>query len=300
MLILVRYGEIGLKSAQVQTGFVTRLRRNLQKKLDATNIDGHILEREDRIFAEVSGDDAADAALALSRVPGVVSVSPVVESTLSMDTMIETGTSVFADEYRDRDDNPSFAVNARRAGEHDYTSKDIENKLGQAIVDEYNTPVNLDTPDITVYVEARYKNAYIYTRRINGIGGLPVNAETPVAVLMTDRAATVAAYLLMKRGCTVYPVYTGHDPDNLEQDMAILRQFDPHVKLTVMKGTDDMKALEQVCDLYDINAIAFSHTADEIDSVERPAIDAAILYPVCGMHHAEVLDTYGSITYTPV
>lgn len=298
MKILVRYGEIGLKSSQVQSGFEQQLRRNLQHRLDATDIDGHILESDGRIFADVPEEDAADATLALSMVPGVVSVSPVAECGLDMVDIIETGVSVFEDEFGTGADAATFAVDARRAGDHDYTSKDIENELGQAIVDAFDVAVDLDAPDITVSVEARYTTAYLYTRKIAGIGGLPVNDDNRVAVLMTDRASTVAAFLLMKRGCTVYPVYTGHDPDALDRDMDILRQFDPDVKLTVLKGEDGEDALQQVCDLYDIDAVALSYTADEIDGVETPDIPVEALYPVCGMDQDTVLTTYGDIDHT--
>jgi thiamine biosynthesis protein ThiI len=298
MKLLVRYDEIGLKSSQVRAEYERHLRRNLQHKLDATDLDGHILERDDRIFAEVEEERAAGAALVLSQVPGVVSVSPVVECSLDMEDIVATGVSVFDDEYSTDSEADTFAVNARRAGDHDYTSQDIQDRLGAAINEGYDVTVELDDPDITVTVEARYTATYIYTRLVEGVGGLPVNEDNRVAVLMRDRAATVAAFLLMKRGCTVYPVYTGHDPEALERDMDILRQFDPDVKLTVLKGADDRSALEQVCDLYDIAAAAIPYTAEEIDTVEPPYIDAELLFPVCGMDQEEVLSLYGEIDHT--
>lgn len=297
MRILVRYGEIGLKSSQVKTGFVKTLRRNLQHTLDAAGIDGNILKTGGRIFAEVPDEGAADAVLSLSLVPGVVSVSPVMECGLDLDEIIETGLDVFEQERNnwEAERDPTFAVSARRAGEHDYTSKDIENELGQRIVDEHGLEVDLDDPDLTVYVEARYKNAYVYTAVVEGTGGLPIDDRNEVAVLMEDRASTVAAYLLMKRGCKVFPVYTGHEADRLEQDMNTLRQFDPGVKLTVMKGEDDAEALEQVCDLYDIDAVALSYTAEDIEDANPPDIAAELLYPVCGLNPEEVLQIYGEI-----
>ncbi len=298
MQILVRYGEIGLKSAQVQSGFKSRLKQNLQDVLDAREIDGYIVESEDRIFARVEDEDAADAVIALSMVPGVVSVSPVVEASLSMDDIVETGFEVFEDDRQSSEDTiETFAVSARRAGEHEFTSKDIENELGQRIVDETDLDVDLDDPDLTVSVEVRYKQAYIYTRTVDGVGGLPVNDDNGVVVHMVDRASTVAAYLLMKRGCKVYPVYTGHEPDMLEEDMETLRQFDPNVKLTVMKGTDRDDALEQACGLFDCDVVALSYTAEEIEDLDLPYVDAEILLPVCGMSQDEVLELYADISY---
>lgn len=297
MLILIRYGEIGLKSAQVQNKFESVLQQNLQNKLDATDIDGHIVEREGRIFARVDEDVTADAVLALSMVPGVVSVSPVVEAGLSMEEIVDTGYTVFAEERSINDEVETFAVSARRAGEHEFTSKDIEEELGQRIVDETDLAVDLDDPDLTIYVEARYKNAYVYTRVIEGVGGLPVDDSDRAVILMEDRVSTVAAYLMMKRGCKVYPVYTGHEPDKLEDEMKTLRQFDPEVKLTVMKGKDRDDALEQVCDLFDAGVVVLSYTADEIDDMDLPYLSAEILMPACGMSEEEALEIYADISY---
>ncbi len=295
MHILLRYGEIALKSGQVRAGFEDRLRDNLVRALDAAGIDGDILERDGRIFADVPEDDAADAALVLSRVPGVVSVSPVAEAGgRSMDAIITTALSVIAGVEVD-----SFAVEARRAGDHEYSSEDIAEQVGAAIVEETGWDVDLDDPDITVSVEARYTDAFVYTETVEGVGGLPIDTRDAVAVLMSDRRATVAAYRMMKRGCTVHPVYTGREPGRLETDMATLRQFDPDVKLTVMKGADDVAALERAVDLYGCGAAVLPHTVEELVEFDAAAIDAEVLLPNCGMSEEAVLGTYRDIMAEP-
>ncbi|MDY6768658.1 MAG: THUMP domain-containing protein [Candidatus Nanohaloarchaea archaeon] len=288
MLILVRYGEIGLKSSQVKAQFEQRLVERLEQKCSYAGIDGDVRRSEGRIFADVPEEDAADAAIALSRVPGVVSVSPAAQTSLDLDDIGEQALELVADQ-----DAETFAVDARRAGEHDYTSADIEEAVGQRIVDGTGLEVDLDDPDVTVTVEARYTNAYLYTETVDGVGGLPVNEENRVAVLMEDRSSTVAAFLLMKRGCTVFPVYTGGDSERLETEMATLRQFDPDVKLTVMQGEEPAAALDRACDLYDCAAAAVARTADELG--EEPAVAAELLLPTAGMSEEKVMERYRAI-----
>lgn len=285
MRLLVRYGEIGLKSSSVKATFEQRLMTRLEEKLTYRDIDGDVSESEGRIFADVDEDDAADAALALSRVPGVVSVSPVAVTSLEPAAICETAVDLLAER-----DVEAFAVDARRAGEHDYTSQDLEEAVGQAVVDELGLDVDLDTPEVTLSVEARYRNAYMYTETVDGVGGLPVSEEDRVAVLMTDRAATVAAFRLMKRGCTVFPVYTGEEPEALEQDMRALRQFDPGVKLTVADEQAE-EALATAVALYDCQAAALPHTTDEIGE-DVPAVDAELLFPNAGAAEDAVMETY--------
>ncbi|MDY6774207.1 MAG: THUMP domain-containing protein [Candidatus Nanohaloarchaea archaeon] len=288
MFLLIRYGEIGLKSSQVKSRFEERLEKRLEEKLSYRGIEGEILESEGRIFAEVEEQDAADASLALSRVPGVVSVSPAVRTTLELDDIAER-----AVEMLEEREVGSFAIDARRAGEHDYTSEDLEEEVGQAVVDSLGLEVDLDEPDVTVHIEARYRNSYLYTETVDGVGGLPVNEEDRVAVLMEDRASTVAAFLLMKRGCRVFPVYTGEEPKGLEEEMEVLHQFDPGVKLTVMKGEEE-EVLEQVSDLYECQAVAVSAVSDELE--ELPETEKELLLPNSGFSEEEVMEKYRELT----
>lgn len=301
MRILIRYGEIGLKSAQVQSKLCDRLKESLQNHLDAQDIDGSIIERDDRIFADVEDEAAADAVLALSKVPGVVSVSPVLEAgEAAMDALESKALDAVTHEMESysEDERPeTFAIDARRAGEHEFTSKDIENRVGDAVRKQFGLDVDLDDPDLTVGIEVRYTNTYIYTQTVTGIGGLPKEERKKVVVLMEDRAATVASYRLMKRGCNVFPVYTGHEADKLDEDMDTLRQFDPDVKLTVMKGKDDAEALEAACDIFEANAVALPYTAEELDEMDTPNIDAELLYPNAGMSEETVMDQYAEILY---
>lgn len=292
MRILVRYGEIGVKSRQVQRSFLDRLQQNLQDALDATALAGEVFEDEDRIFAEIDEAEAADATLTLSHIPGVVSVSPVVTTSTDFDDIITTLV-----ELAQGTDAETFAVEARRAGDHhDYRSQDIKEEAGDRIRKEHGLIVDLDDPDLTVAVEVRYQNAYCYTETVNGIGGLPVGDNNRVAVLMEDRAATVAAFRLMKRGCHVFPVYTGQKADQLEKEMNTLRQYNPHTKLTVLKKEEPREALTTVCDLYDCDAVAFGATSDDLDT-GVPTHEEEVLLPNTGYTTEEMLETYARIQH---
>lgn len=295
MRILVRYGEIGVKSRQVQRSFLDRLQQNLQDALDAASLTGEVFEDEDRIFADVPEEDVPDAVITLSHIPGVVSVSPVVTTSTDFDDIITTLV-----ELAEGADAETFAVEARRAGDHhDYRSQEIKEEAGDRIRDATGMTVDLDDPDLTVAVEARYQNAYCYTETVEGVGGLPVGDENRVAVLMEDRAATVAAYRLMKRGCRVFPVYTGQEADQLAEEMETLRQYDPHVKLTVLKKEEPPEALTRVCGLYDCDAVAFGTTSDDLDAAV-PEHEHEVLLPNSGYTTEEVLETYARIQHVVV
>lgn len=294
MLLLIKYGEIGLKSSQVQPKFEQQLEDNLSRALDAHDITHDIVEHDDRIFADVDEDAAADTALILSRVPGVVAVLPVEQCDPTHSDIVETTISIL-----DGMDLPdTFAVRARRAGEqHDFTSSDLEEAVGQAIVDAYDLDVDLDDPDLTVTIEARYTSAYIATDSVVGVGGLPIADDQHVVVIMEDRASTVAAYRLMKRGCTVHLLYTGQEAEKLEDDIETLRQYDPRVKLTVMKDASLPDALDTFTGIVDCAVVAFGDTVDDLPDVDRSDLPYTVLQPNSGDTTEEVLDVYGDIMH---
>jgi tRNA uracil 4-sulfurtransferase len=67
--------------------------------------------------------------------------------------------------------------------------------------------VDLETPDIEVFVEVRDDKSYLYAETLQGPGGLPVGSQGRVLVLLKDLHSLIAAWLMMKRGCTIHPVH---------------------------------------------------------------------------------------------
>ncbi|MFB6198019.1 MAG: tRNA sulfurtransferase, partial [Halobacteriaceae archaeon] len=85
----------------------------------------------------------------------------------------------------------------------DYTSHDVQEALGDVAV-EMGHAIDLDDPDIPVYVEATHERAYVYTEKHAGLGGLPVGTAGKVLCLLSGGIdSPVAAWYMMKRGCHV-------------------------------------------------------------------------------------------------
>jgi thiamine biosynthesis protein ThiI len=133
----------------------------------------------------------------LPRVFGLSSLSPIdriVEARL--DAIVDAGAELYVEVVRGR----TFAVRARRAGAHDFGSQDIQIELGNRLV-EASAGVDLDDPEVEVFVEVRDDRAFLFGRRIPGAGGLPLGVEgRAVALLSGGYDSAVAAWLLLKRG----------------------------------------------------------------------------------------------------
>jgi len=112
----------------------------------------------------------------------------------------------------------SFRVLAVRAyKEFPLDSMEINTKIGEAVVKEFGTRVQLKRPALTIGVEVTKGRAYVYGNRSRGLGGLPVGTSGKVVCLLSGGIdSPVAAWLTMKRGARVSYIHFHPFPDNEE------------------------------------------------------------------------------------
>ncbi|WP_436934596.1 tRNA sulfurtransferase [Halovenus marina] len=210
--VLVRYGEIGIKSQGVLARMEQRLQENLVVMLDDRTLDATVRREHTRLYAETQPARVEAVTDTVTDCPGVVSASPCLRVEPTMDAI----TDALAATARARGDSGSLAVRARRAGQdsdHPFSSPDIEQKGGTAVcaaIRETGTDptVDLDNPDTTFHVECRPDEAYVFTEKRDGPGGLPVSTQKPIVTLVSGGIdSPVAAWELLRRGCPVYPLY---------------------------------------------------------------------------------------------
>lgn len=139
----------------------------------------------------------------------------------------------------------SFAIRARRAGTHDFTSRDVAIACGNAVFQKVNKTikVDLDCPDVEIFVEMRQDKAYVFTESIKGVGGLPMGTQGRMVALISGGIdSPVAAWLMMKRGCEIVPLYLNNEPFSDEttreramQCIDVLQRWAPQKSSPFMK-----------------------------------------------------------------
>lgn len=252
-LFLLRFGELWLKSFEVKKRFTDRLITNISDALGASGIPLRIIRTHDRIFAETRAQYRNKAAEILPNIFGLVSFSSVAE--LRAETgEIERAVLEIAEKTLKKGD--TFAVRAKRTGKHDFTSNELERKIGASVVEKFENKVNLTKPDKTLFIEVRDDKAYVFSEKISASGGLPIGVEGKVAVLFSKGCdygrSIIAAKMMMKRGCKVVPLFV--EPKNEENDdekkekekenqeiiainaVSELKKFDPLLKPAFIKS----------------------------------------------------------------
>lgn len=210
--VLVRFGEIGIKSKQTRRRMTNLLASHIKSALTEHNIAFSDVRIEyGRIF--IVTDDAENAARTASRIFGVVSTSPVVETSADKNEILETG-EILARKYFKK--GLTFAVDGRRTGLHDYTSQEIRGLLGERILEglpDLELSVDLTSPQQSIYIEVRDDRAYLFIDTIKGVGGMPTGTQGKVVcTISTGLDSPVAAYKIMKRGAIPVFVYFDNSP----------------------------------------------------------------------------------------
>ena len=246
-LLLVRLAaELTIKSNRTRVEFARRLTRNLRDALASAELEHEIEPAWDRIYVRA---DAARAEPLLARIPGISSVS-FVERAVPADlaAIVAAGEEL----YRERVRGKRFAVRARRNGNHPFGSRDVEVQLGAAL-QPCSAGVDLTDPDVTVRIEVRQDQAYLFSERTEGVGGLPLGVEgRALALLSGGYDSAVAAWLMLKRGIALDYVFCNLGGDAHERAvlqvakfMADEWSFGTRPRLHVIDFADPLKALRE-------------------------------------------------------
>lgn len=213
-LIIVRYSEIGLKGSRARSMMISRLKFNLNDGFRRRGIVPRITTEKGRIY--ISGYSDPEPVLdVLSRTMGVKSFSPVIQFHFNeAEEIAGKAVELFSEKVQGK----TFAVRSRRAGGQNFTTRDLNLLVGDALFD-FSSGVNLDNPEVEVDIEVRNKVAYFYSESFDGPGGLPLGSESPLVALVSGGIdSPVAAWMLMKRGSPVDFVFLSlsHPIDTVE------------------------------------------------------------------------------------
>lgn len=219
-MIIVRYGEIGIKGGK-RREFERKLRDNVLAALRRKGIEGKAKIIRGRILVDAP-DEAAGI---IAKVPGVVSVSPA--------KVMDYGEVPGYLKEALKGHNPkSFKVETQRLDKTFLrTSVEINREIGAFVVENFGWKVDLDNPELTIGIEIIAGKAYVFFEKLRGVGGLPVGTQGKVIVLLSGGIdSPVAAFMMLKRGAEVIALHFDQGTNArsvVERVVDILEDYSP-------------------------------------------------------------------------
>ena len=199
-VVMVRYGELFLKSDPVMYHFIGILLRNIRKALEAAGHSCRFESPRGRIF--VFGEKTEEIAEIIARIFGIVDVSVCIRVDATPEAIRDAAVTLAISHVH----LPCrFAVRAKRQTKTGMNSQQLGEYVGSAIYDAIpGLSVDLSNPEYELFVEVRDCGGFVYDARIPAPGGLPWGSQGRVLCLLSSGIdSPVASWLAMKRGCEV-------------------------------------------------------------------------------------------------
>jgi thiamine biosynthesis protein ThiI len=234
--VIVHYSEIGIKGKNrpyFEKMLVSNIKRSLGKGPEVKRLSGRIIIKPNK--------RSKDVRERLGKVFGISNLCLGFEckpDLKNIEDLVLKG--VKSKKFR------SFKIDSRRGDKKfKYTSEQINIRLGD-MVRKMGFEVDLENPDLTVFVEVADKHAFVYFEKIRGLGGLPVGVSGRVVCLISSGIdSPLAAYKMMKRGLRVIFVhfhsYPSTSKKSIEKTIKLVKllneyQFDSGLYLVPFIG----------------------------------------------------------------
>ena len=209
-ILIVRCGEVALKGMN-KPYFERMLAERIHKRLKAAGYGKASVKRhEGLIFVRFDREwDTVQLAGEISKVFGVASISPAVESESNMEAIGVEAVS-FMEKLCEERCVRTFKVEAKRADKQfPIKSPDIARQIGGYVLKGLKVlKVDVHNPDVRLFVDVRHDKSYIYADKIAGFGGLPLGTNGKGLVLLSGGIdSPVAAWMMAKRGMMIEAVH---------------------------------------------------------------------------------------------
>lgn len=255
-LVLVRYGELALKGKNRHV-FERALARNV--KHACTPIADVTVERRHGRMAVLPARRVEEVARRLQQVFGITSVSPATGAVATPDAILAAADQALEEALAPvpADARLTFRVECSR-GDKSFpmTSPELNRWLAERLLPTHGDKltVHLQDPELTLGVDVRSEGAYVFARRLQGPGGLPVGTlGRAVCLLSGGIDSPVAAWMAMKRGCSVsfvsfhsHPFIGDASKRKIERLVRSLARWQPRNRLFVVPFTEVQTAVRDL------------------------------------------------------
>lgn len=253
--LIVRCGEVALKGLNkpyFEKMLVDRIKKVLKEfeHVEVKRLEGLIFVRADKSL------DIDKIIGIISKVFGVASISPAVESESDMDKIGEAAVAFMLDLIQ-RKGVKTFKVDAKRADKNfPVLSPEIARQIGAKVLIGCKVlAVDVHYPEALLFVDVRKDKTYIFEQKVSGFGGLPLGTNGKGLVLLSGGIdSPVAAWMMAKRGMLIealhfhsYPYTSERAQEKVEELAKIIAGYTGNFRMHVINLLPIQEAIVENC-----------------------------------------------------
>lgn len=213
--ILVRYGELTLKGTN-RKRFTNILKENVIQSL--RSLEGTRVKCErDRMFISLFEEANVNEVMnRLTKIFGIKSISPVFKTTQNLEDIKQLCVSL----AKDFANGDTFKIDVKRVDKSfSLDTYQLQRELGGVILKSVDhLKVDVKRPTHNIKVEVRKEGVYIYTKVIDGAGGLPTGTGGKTLLQLSGGIdSPVAGMEMMKRGVKIEAIHFHSPPFTSEK-----------------------------------------------------------------------------------
>lgn len=213
--ILVRYGELTLKGTN-RKRFTNVLKENVIQSL--CSLEGTRVKCErDRMFISLFEEANVNEVMnRLTKIFGIKSISPVFKTTQNLEDIKQLCVSL----AKDFAHGDTFKIDVKRVDKSfSLDTYQLQRELGGVILKSVDhLKVDVKRPTHNIKVEVRKEGVYIYTKVIDGAGGLPTGTGGKTLLQLSGGIdSPVAGMEMMKRGVKIEAIHFHSPPFTSEK-----------------------------------------------------------------------------------
>ncbi|NIM11086.1 MAG: tRNA 4-thiouridine(8) synthase ThiI [Candidatus Aminicenantes bacterium] len=252
--LVINVDELWLKGKN-RPMYFKAIRRHIQEVLQAYHPGEFSFDLEEQRFVAKSGLPFSQETMqALLKVPGIHSLMPARRIPVNLDDIFP----VVKEELKLTGTQPcTFKVETRRSYKgFPMNSMEVSQHIGALVDNEFpHLAVDVKKPDLVIEIRILENNIYLSTRKMLGVGGLPVGTSGHLVALISGGFdSPVASYLMFKRGCRqtfvffyAYPFVGDEVKDKLLEIIRVLGQYQRHSKLYIVPFGEMQDLISKKC-----------------------------------------------------
>lgn len=208
--ILVRYGDLTLKGKNKRV-FIERVNNLIREKVNNKNVKYE--KNHDRLYILLNGEDHNKVIEGLNKVSGLRSYSLVSKCERDIDSINEKALEAVKSELKGK--VITFKVETKRSDKlYPLKSPEVTKLVASYVLKNTELlKVDVHKPELTLQVEVRSDAAFVYCKKIKGMGGFPVGvAGKGLLMLSGGIDSPVAGFLAMKQGVEIECIHFESTP----------------------------------------------------------------------------------------